>query len=125
QNPFNFTNRIDENMLKIPADFYLDNGRIDELIKIASGDSASRRKWAVRILAELRRFGVLAEDQLTAFIDAVWSSVDKQGFPENTDFYKFAWCLDMSPAGVQGEQFIKQYILDEEFPTQRQSSKQG
>jgi len=124
-NPFNFTGKINENLLQVPSDFSLDDLKVDELIQTIKNGSAGQRKWCIRILYELKRFGILTEHQVADFIDAVWSSVDQQGFPEDTAYYRFAFCGDMSPESVQGDQLIRQYIFSEEFETQRQRSEPG
>ena len=124
-NLFNFTGKLNKNILQIPSGFSLDSARVDELIQTLSSESPGRRKWALRILWDLMRLGLLAEHQVTVFCDAVWSSTDDQGFPNNTDYFRFALCRDLCPVSIRGNQLIKQYILNEEFKTQAQISDRG
>ncbi|MEH6445066.1 MAG: hypothetical protein V7784_14310 [Oceanospirillaceae bacterium] len=124
-NPFNFTGKINEKLLQIPSTFSLDALKINELIKAVENGSGGQRKWCIQILDELKRFGVLSANQISAFIHGVWTSVDPQGFPVDTLFYKFAFCHDMSPESIEGDLLIKKYILNEEFQAQGQKQQSG
>jgi hypothetical protein len=124
-NPFIFTGNISEKLLQIPSDFSLDVLKVDELTQIIESGSAGQRDWCVRVLYELKRFGVLTEHQIETFVNAVWSSVDQLGFPKNTQYYKFALSSDMCPASVNGYQLVREYILNTEFQTQKQLSGSG
>jgi hypothetical protein len=124
-NPFNFMGKLREKYIQVPPGFCIDQQKVDELIQFVRKDSAYQRQWCMQILFELKRFKLLAEHQVTAFIDAAWSLVDQQGFPRDTGYYRFALCRDIPSSLTQGKELIKRYILAEEFQTQRQSSGQG
>ena len=124
-NPFNFSGKINKNTSQISSDYSFDSARLDELIHILSEEYPGRRRWALRTLWELKRLGMLDEHQVTAFCNAVWSLTDDQGFPKNTDYFRFALCRDLCPVSIRGDQLIKQYILNEEFQTQAQRSDRG
>ena len=124
-NPFNFTYKINKNLLKTPSDFTLDESRIDELIRILTDGTPSQRLWCATTLVELKRFEVLNKDQVDALLKAIWASVDHQGFPTSVGYYKFFLCRDICPKAIDGEKLFKQFILDEEIQTQKQSSTTG
>jgi len=124
-NLFYFTGKMNEKLLQTPSGFSLNPLKIDELIEVVRSGPIGKRKWCSHVLIELKRFGVLTEHQVTALIDAIWLSVDQQGFPKDIEYYKFAFCRDMCPEDVQGHQLIKQYIFSEEFQTQRQRTESG
>ena len=124
-NPFDFTHQINNNTLKPPLDCSLDSFRINELIQVLKDGTSNERLWCARTLIELKRFKLLNEDQVENLLEAIWSSVDLQGFPESVGYYKFAICRDLSPKLIDGDQLIKQYILNEDIKAQKQSSKKG
>lgn len=124
-NPFNFTLDINEKHIEIPEGYIIDSLKVDELIEYIKNGSVGKHKLSIRILIELKRFGVLDEKQEKAFIDAIWLSLDQKGFPDNIEYYKFAVCRDMCPDNIQGKELIKKYILDEEFMSQKKSPDKG
>ncbi len=124
-NPLSFTEKSYRDYLKHGYKVSLDNPRLVELIRIVGEGSVGKRKWAIYTLWELKRLGMLTADQEIAFCDAVWSSVDDQGFPKDTDFYKFAMCRDLCPVNIRGDQLVKSYILSEQIQTQKQLPGRG
>ncbi|MCG9745982.1 SIR2 family protein [Shewanella sp. Isolate8] len=124
-NPFEFTDNLNEKFIKVPSCFSLDSDRINELIQIVIDGNESERLRCIRTLAELKRFEVLSENQVSDFLEAIWSSVDSQGFPKFVGYYKFAICRDLSPGTVDGDKLIKQYILNEEIEAQKHNPNKG
>ncbi len=120
-NPFKFTLYINEKHIEIQEGYIIDLLKFDELIESIKNGSLGKRKLSIRILSELKRFGLLDQKQEKAFIDAMWLSLDQKGFPDNIEHYKFAICRDMCPDNIQGKELIKKYILDEESISQKQS----
>lgn len=124
-NPFMFTGHINENFLKRNESFCLSEDKFSELVGYVANEKNGKREWCVRILMELFRLGLLTKEQVISFSFALWSDVDEFGFPDRTEYYKFAFCEELAPDKIDGKALIRDYLLAAEIPTQKQQSDQG
>lgn len=122
-NPFNFTYVLDENFVR--SNCTLKNFDHQNLIAELKHGNESIRDWCITTLLELNRFKVLSKLQFSDFVDAVWSNVDKNGFPISKKFYKFVFCCSLGFKNEKRIKLIKDFILKQQFSIFHKSQKNG
>lgn len=113
------TGHLEKELINFPRGFHIDKSNIKNLIDgIENGPSEIRRN-NTSILFPLFFMDILSEEQKSSFTDALWSLTDSNGFPEHTDYLKFAFCLLAPPNNSDKSSLIKDFILNQNFPIQK------
>ena len=85
----------------------------------ASSDKPSVRRWAISTLGTLHSAGLLDHAASQRFGEALWSRVDDQGLPSDTNYYfRFAFLSLPHPEEIDPIDRFMQYVRDAEFPAQ-------
>ena len=100
-------------------------GLIEHLFRQAALDNSDRRRWAITSLVTLHKLQLLDDGQSKNLAGAIWRVTDQYGFPDGTDFYKFAFLRFPHPEEVDPTQLFKNYVKATPFPIQRNKQDRG
>lgn len=98
---------------------------IDVLCDQASSDDPDMRRWAVSSLITLLNFKLINEHQIEKVSQSLWFKGDKDGFPDGTDYYKFAFLAHPHPKKVNPNTLFKNYVNNTPFPIQKKGLQEG
>jgi len=125
KNPFFYLQGLDPDLIQLPVSYCLDADRIGLFITHTRSGSIDQRSWSIWVLMTLYRLKILTSEQVTLFVEAVWSKTDETNLPAETEFYKFSFIEDLCPDGVDGHSLIKSYILSHDLPVQKGKAEKG
>lgn len=91
-------------------------GTIEKLLSLASSDQEAKIKWGITSLQRLYEWGMLSKPQVKKLTTLVWSKVDDDGFPQYTNYYKFAFLGFPSPAEIDVNKRFRDYVKKNQFP---------
>ena len=114
-NPFRFLD-LDKELTTNWSKPTLPSGRIDVLLKKIVSGNENTRKWAIDTLDRLHDLRLLNDEQSNKLIQAIWSKQDVNGFPSQTNFYKFVFINKYPSENVDSIALFKTYIQSEPFP---------
>jgi hypothetical protein len=107
---------------KLPNKIKIDTNKIDELISFLSEDNPNR-KIAISRLIVLWNCGLLNKTQQNKFAKVLWKSVDKNGFPIDTNYYYFAFIKFPHPNDVNPAELLRSYIKNTKLPIEGKKEK--
>jgi hypothetical protein len=102
----------------------IDNNMIDKMITFLS-DVKVKRQTAFRRLAILYFYNLLSETQEKCFAEGLWNYRDNTGFPDETNFFQFAFLELPHPDDVRPNEILDDYILKTNFPIQSSEKSKG
>ena len=114
-NPFVFFNPPKDLMVKSAA---IRPASLEVFFSRLSSDSPAARKWAASTLGGLHDVGLLDPPELQRFADGLWSQVDSDGLPADTNYYRFAFLSLPHPTGIEPVAPFKKYVRRARFPAQ-------
>ncbi|OAV76154.1 hypothetical protein Barb7_00174 [Bacteroidales bacterium Barb7] len=100
----------------------IDTKESDELISFLS-ENNPKRKIAISRLKNLLDWSLLNKRQQNKFRQALWKSVDENGFPMDTNFYQFAFLTLPYPKEINPQELLHSYIVNTELPIQSKEEK--
>jgi len=104
----------------------IDQNIIQELLQKSLSRNKDERYRSFTRLEKLYRLDLLDREQINNLGVALWSQVnDTSGFPQNIDFYKYAFIQLPHPETIDPELLFKEFVLKEPFPVQGSSAGQG
>lgn len=124
-NPLRFTSHLKSKYLRERVGVKIPSGKISKLIRYVSSGSAGERRWAIGSLMVLNRLKLINENQIAKFKEALWKRVDENGFPVETDYYRFALCSDLAVDEEKAHSLIRNYIIEEQLTVQANEPSQG
>jgi len=108
--------------LKQPNKIRVEAKIIDNLISFLPEDNPNRRIAISRLIA-LWNCDLLNKPQQNKFAKALWESVDKSGFPANTNYYYFAFIKFPHPNDVNPQELLRNYIKNTSLPIEGKKEK--
>jgi hypothetical protein len=102
----------------------IDNIIIDNMISCLS-DINGKRKTAFMRLSLLYHYNLLSDIQINEFSRKLWEYRDNSGFPDDTNYYHFAFLELPHPKEIIPEKIIDEYILKTFFPIQGYEKSKG
>jgi len=116
---------IDKKILNKVPKIKIDNDKIKEQLEIAQKSPRERRIALMRLI-KLWELNCLSKSQTEQLAKTLWSKTDEStGFPEDTNYYYFAFINFPHPANIVPEQLFKTYISNSAFPIQANKKKKG
>jgi hypothetical protein len=116
--PFHFLS-IDTELVAKYDRIEIDQDVIKDLLQKSSSAIKEERNRAISRLDTLYRLNLLNNEQIKNLAITLWSQVDeKSGFPQNIDFYKFAFLKLPHPEKIDPVFVFKEFVLKEPFPVQ-------
>ncbi len=100
------------------------NKRIEKLLSYLT-HNATTKEIALTSLDVLHRLNLLTNAQEQEFGTALWSSVGNDGFPINTNFYKFYFLKLPHPQHINPQELLRNYIERFELPIQANNKTNG
>ncbi len=123
--PFDFIN-IDKESVAKCQDIQIEQSIINSLLQKAGSANHEERRRAINRIAKLYGLNCLNKKQVKEFSDILWSQTGPTGFPENTNFYKFAFLnLLPCPDNIDHVSLFKEYVAKEKFPIQKTRAEKG
>lgn len=96
------------------------NIAVSNLIRIVRFGAANSRKHAISRLTSVHNIKGLTESELKDFYEALWSQLDENGLPINTNFYYSAFLFLAPPEEVENVKTkLRQLFLSDTFPKQK------
>jgi len=102
----------------------IDNTIINNMISFLS-DIRRNRQTAFMRLSLLYIYNILSDAQIKEFSAKLWEYRDDLGFPDDTNFYQFAFLELPHPEGIVPEKIMDEYILKTNFPIQSLEKAKG
>ena len=100
------------------------NKRIEKLLSYLT-HNATTKEIALTSLDVLHRLNLLTNAQEQEFGTALWSKLDDNGFPINTNFYKFYFLKLPHPRHINPQKRLRNYIERSELPIQANDKTNG
>lgn len=123
-NPFHFIS-IDKSLTLNFDKPKIQGDHVRSLLNKARSNAPGTRKWATFTLSQLYHFDLLGNNWTSKFAAALWSQIDTLGFPDNTEFYKFAFLALPHPNNVDPISLFKSYIKTTPICIQKGSTSPG
>ena len=101
--------------------FMVESEVIDKMLLLIEQDSPNRRN-SVSCLTMLFKHGCLNQVQTEKFATALWRYTDKDGFPTNTIFSKFAFLSFPYPQDINPSELLRSYFRSHPIPYNKEKS---
>lgn len=119
-NPFRYIKWKDLKKIPVGFDRSVWNVAIASLIRIVRFGAVTSRKHAISRLISVHNIEGLTESELRDFYEALWSKLDGNGLPDNTNLY-YSALLFLAPSdeveNVKAK--LRQLFLSDTFPQQK------
>ena len=102
----------------IPDAAGIEGSRVRELIECVGAEGEEERKWAVLTLYLLYDWGMMVGGVADDFGRALWSRVNKEGFPKGTGFERSDYLELPHPDNVEPSDLFRSWVARERFPAQ-------
>lgn len=93
----------------------IDSSCIDLMISAVRSNDVKRQAYITR-LSVLFRYGLLSENQIISFADALWAVRDSSGFPDESIYSKFVFLILPHPNDVDPVELLRQYFSSTHIP---------
>ena len=85
------------------------------MISAVRSNDVKRQAYITR-LSVLFRYGLLSENQIISFADALWAVRDSSGFPDESIYSKFVFLILPHPNDVDPVELLRQYFSSTHIP---------